>query len=84
MKLGRAIWVVLSWFLSAVIAAVASACVAWLLVHLEVIGIVLCLTVNLVIRAYIKRRGDAHAKRVQEEAYERVHPEEFALEQEDY
>lgn len=84
LKLGRAIWVVLSWFLSALIAAGATACVAWLLLHLEVIGIVLCLTVNLVVRAYVKRRGDAQAKRVQEEAYERVHPEEFALEQEDY
>jgi hypothetical protein len=41
------------------------------------------LLVNLVVRRTLKARADRQAARVAEEAYERAHPEEFALEQED-
>ncbi len=82
LKLGRAIWVVTSWFLSAAIAAAATALVARAILHLEAVGIVACILINLGVRRYLKRRADAQEKRVEEEAYERIHPEEFALEQE--
>jgi hypothetical protein len=42
-----------------------------------------CLVVNFAIRRFLKGRGDNQAKRVEDEAYERAHPEEFALERED-
>jgi phosphate/sulfate permease len=82
LKLGRAIWVVSSWVLSALIAVAATAIVATAVYRLEVAGMIACLVVNLIVRRTLKRRADLQAKRVAEEAYERAHPEEFALEQE--
>lgn len=82
LKLGRAIWVVSSWIFSAMIAAIATYMVAKT-VRTGVGGIIACLSVNIVLRYYLKKRADVHAVRVEEEAYERVHPEEFALERED-
>lgn len=83
LKLGRAIWVVTSWFLSAMIAAVMTAIVATLVLHLEIWGMALCLLANLSVRRLLKARADRQLQRVKEEAYERAHPEEFALELED-
>lgn len=83
LKLGRAIWVVISWFLAAAIAAVAAAVVATAVFQFEVWGMIACLAANLFIRNALKKRADLQAKRVKEEAYERAHPEEFALERED-
>jgi len=82
LKLGRSIWVVTSWVISALIAAVATFCVAKA-VRYGVGGIIGCLAVNLVIRQILKKRADVQADRVEEEAYERSHPDEFALERED-
>ncbi len=83
LKLGRAIWVVTSWILSALIAATAAFLVATVVYHFRIGGIIACLAVNLTIRQVLKKRADRQARRVKEEAYERAHPEEFALEQED-
>lgn len=83
LKLGRAIWVVTSWGLSAMIAAVSAFLVALAVFRLEVIGMVLCLGLNLIVRRIMKKRADVQAQRVEDEAYERAHPEEFALERED-
>ena len=82
LKLARAIWVITSWILSALIAA-GSAFLVAKIVRTGVWGIIGCLAVNLTIRHFLKRRADAQAHRVEEEAYERAHPEEFALERED-
>lgn len=82
LKLGRSIWIVTSWVLSAVIAIVATFAVTSIVSRLEVIGMVACIAVNLKIRSVLKIRANRQAERVQDEAYERVHPEEFALEQE--
>ncbi len=82
LKLARAIWVITSWILSALIAA-GSAFLVAKMVRIGVWGIIGCLAVNLTIRYFLKRRADAQAQRVEEEAYERAHPEEFALERED-
>ena len=51
--------------------------------RLEIVGMVVCIGINLTVRRFVKKRGDRHAARVEEEAYERAHPEEFALERED-
>jgi phosphate/sulfate permease len=83
LKLARAIWVVASWVLSAVIAAAAAFAVAQIVYRLEIVGMAGCIAANLIVRHVLKNRGDRQAKRVAEEAYERAHPEEFALEQED-
>ncbi len=82
LKLGRAIWVVTSWFLSALIAALAAGLVATAVYHLEIVGIVGCLLINLTVRTVFKNRADAQAKLVEEAAYERAHPDQFALEEE--
>jgi len=83
LKLGRAIWVVTSWFLSAIIAAASAFLVVQAVYQFKVAGIVGCLLANLIVRHVLRKRADRQAKLVAEEAYERVHPEEFALEQED-
>lgn len=82
LKLGRTIWVMTSWILSALIAATAAACVVLALFHLSVYGMAGCLLANLAIRRTLKKRADAQVVLVEEEAYERAHPEEFALETE--
>ncbi len=82
LKLARAIWVVTSWFLSAMIAMFSAGVVAFLILHLEVVGIAACLAANFFVRRLLKKRADIQARRVEEEAYERTHPEQFALEDE--
>lgn len=82
LKLGRTIWVVTSWFLSAAIAAGATFVVASIVGRLGIAGIAACLVTNMFVRRYLKKRADVQAVRVEEEAYERVHPEEFATEDE--
>jgi phosphate/sulfate permease len=83
LKLARAIWVAVSWFLSAGIAAVCAFLVTKVVFALGVAGIIGCLVLNLGVRHVCRKRADRQAVRVAEEAYERAHPEEFALEQED-
>jgi phosphate/sulfate permease len=83
LKLGRTIWVVFSWFFSALIAAAATALIATVVLHLHLWGMGICIAANLFIRWILKARSDRQHQRVKEEAYERAHPEEFALERED-
>jgi len=83
LKMGRAIWVVTSWVLSAIIATAATFCVATVVNKLAIFGIAICLATNLMVRHVLKKRADLQFERVEEEAYERAHPDEFALEQED-
>ena len=78
LKLGRTIWVVFSWFLAAIIAALAAGLVALLLYHGGTTGMAIGVTANLVVRRVLKRRGDAQARRVAEAALERQFPEQFA------
>ena len=82
LKLGRAIWVITSWFLAALIAAVAAGLVATAIFRLEIWGMGAVLIINLVLRQKLKTKSDLHQRRVNEQAYERAHPEEFALEDE--
>lgn len=84
LKLGRAIWVVSSWILSAMIAIVATYVVATAVLKLQLVGIIICLIANFVVRRTLKRRADRQLQRAKEDAYERTHPDEFALEQEDF
>ncbi len=89
LKVGRGIWVVTSWFLSAAIAVTATFLVATVIFRLEtsfglgIVGIVGCIAFNFLVRRIVKRRADDLTTLVEDEAYERAHPEEFALEQED-
>jgi len=64
LKIGRAIWVVFSWFLAALIAMAASAAVAGVVYNLGVAGIALALAVNLTIRYFAKASSDAQEQRV--------------------
>jgi phosphate/sulfate permease len=83
LKLARTIWVVFSWFSSAVIAAIAAGFVCLLVYKAGVVGMVLGVTTNLIIRHQIKRRSDAQEQRVREETRDRMHPELYAEEYED-
>lgn len=62
-KVGRAIWVVSCWFIAPLIAIVATGCVATLVYRLEVVGLVLCIALNVVVRFVFRRRADAHERR---------------------
>jgi hypothetical protein len=64
LKVGRAIWVIFSWFSAALIAMAAAAVVARLVYHLEIFGLVIALGLNLTVRYYAKRRSDAQEERV--------------------
>ena len=83
LKLGRSIWVVTSWILSAIIAAASAFAVAIAVKRFEIVAIVGLVAINLILRRQLKARGDRQARLVDDEAYERAHPDEFALEQED-
>ncbi len=83
LKLARAIWVVMSWFFSAAIAACGAFLVTKVVNGIGIVGIFLCLMANMGVRYTLKKRADRQADLVAEEAYERAHPEEFALEAED-
>lgn len=80
LKLGRAIWVVFSWFMAAAIAVVGAGLVAMAIHQLAIVGMIVCLLINAAIRRLIKRRADRHQKLVSQEAQERMHPEDFATE----
>ncbi|RIK64540.1 MAG: inorganic phosphate transporter [Planctomycetota bacterium] len=82
LKLGRAIWVVSSWVLSGLIAMVATGLVCLAVFYLGIFGMAGTLVTNLFVRAVVKRRSDAQEERIRLEARERMHPEEFSLEEE--
>lgn len=63
LKIGRALWVVASWFLGGFVALAATAVVAWVLIRTGTPGLVLGLGGNLALRAYMKRQADRHEQR---------------------
>ncbi|NLX24193.1 MAG: inorganic phosphate transporter [Phycisphaerae bacterium] len=77
LKLARTVWVVFSWFASAAIAAVASCGVCLVVYHLGPAGILIGVGGNLLLRSYLRKRGDAQEERVREQARDRRHPEDF-------
>ncbi len=70
LKIGRAIWVVFSWFSAAFMAMAGAALVAFVVVRLGTVGLLVAVAGNLLIRRWIQRRSDRH---------EKVHHEELAL-----
>jgi len=60
LKIGRAIWVVFSWFFGGLLALLASGAVAWMLAKAGTAGLAAGLAANLALRAYVKRRADRH------------------------
>ncbi len=77
LKLARTIWVVFSWFTAALIAAVFAGVVCKAIALLGVFGMLGTLIGNMALRSYLKRRGEAQEKRVEEQARERQFPEQF-------
>jgi len=78
LKIARTIWVVFSWFISVIIAAMAAAAVCWTIHHLAFLGIILSMSVNIVIRHFLKKKADSLDARTQEAAHERIYPERYA------
>lgn len=78
LKLARTIWVMFSWFASAIIAAVCAAGVCLLVYKLGVVGTLTGVGINLVVRRALRRRADLQEQRVREAARERQYPEEYA------
>lgn len=72
LKIGRAIWTVFSWFLAAIIAAVATAVMARLIYHLGWLGLVIGLAINLSTRFYAQKRADKQEERIHRR---KEHPE---------
>jgi hypothetical protein len=60
LKIGRAIWVVVSWFLAAIIAMIAAGATAWVIVQFSRTGLLLTVGSNLIIRQLIKKWSDRH------------------------
>ncbi len=71
LKLGRAIWVVFSWFAAAFLSALTAGLVCRVILHLGTTGIVLGIVMNLVVRELARRRSNAQENRLQREAEER-------------
>ncbi|MGD8896361.1 MAG: inorganic phosphate transporter [Acidobacteriota bacterium] len=63
LKMGRAIWVAVSWVMAAMIATVAAGVVAFAIFRLSLLGLALTLGANLGVRFYFKRRADSHEER---------------------
>ena len=63
LKVGRAVWVVFSWFFGGFVALAAAAAVAWLLLKSGTPGLALALAGNLLLRAWVRRRSDLHENR---------------------
>lgn len=75
LKLARTIWVVFSWFASAIIAAVAAGFMSTLLYHLQVVGMLVGLSLGIAVRFFFARMADAQERRVREQARDRMAPE---------
>ncbi len=60
LKLGRAIWVVTSWFLAGFISMFAAAAAAYVIYTFTWIGFVVAILANLGTRSYFKHRADRH------------------------
>lgn len=71
LKIGRTIWVIFGWFLSALIAALATGFFTKMISLFGAIGLVSCLVVNLTVRHYMKKRADKQEERILREAIER-------------
>ncbi|MCF7838276.1 MAG: inorganic phosphate transporter [Candidatus Marinimicrobia bacterium] len=63
LKIGRAIWVVFSWFTAALIAMLCSAGVALMLLKLGLTGLIICLAANFALRRYVRCCADRHELR---------------------
>jgi uncharacterized protein (DUF58 family) len=59
-KIGRAIWVIFSWFAGALLAMAVSGLVAVLLFKLTVFGLALCLIGNFSIRRLVSKQSEIH------------------------
>jgi phosphate/sulfate permease len=64
LKIGRAIWVITSWFIAALVAMAATAVVARGVYHLEIVGLGAALALNFLIRRLAKRRSDDQESRI--------------------
>ncbi len=69
-KIGRAIWVVFSWFAGAALAWAASFVTASVIIRLGTVGLMAMMTANLILRWWIGRRADRH-ERIYHEEYSR-------------
>jgi phosphate/sulfate permease len=69
-KIGRAIWVIFSWFAGALIAMAASGLVAGLLFKLALPGLMFCLISNGVLRRLVSRSSEIHEKKFHKDIHE--------------
>ena len=60
LKIGRAIWVVFSWFMAAFLAMLAAGVVALVIYRFTYLGFALAVAANFGTRYYFKRRADRH------------------------
>ncbi len=82
LKMGRSIWVVSCWFAAAAMATIVAGVTCLIIYYVGLIGMALCVIANLFLRRIVKRHADAQEERVRLAAEERMHPEQFSLEEE--
>ena len=63
LKIGRALWVVFSWFGGGFLALVAAAATAWLLLKAGPLGLLIALSANLILRTIIWHKANRHEQR---------------------
>ena len=73
LKVGRAIWVVFSWFAAAAIAVAATAAVARLIYHFDLVGLAVALAANLTVRFVAQRLADQQEEQVHLRISREVH-----------
>lgn len=78
LKLARTIWVIFSWFSGAIIAAVSAGLVCKLISVAGLTGMILAVLANFGIRRVVSKMGDKQQKRVDQDAEERLNPEEYS------
>lgn len=71
LKMGRTIWVVFTWFFSALLSAATTGLCVYIVYNLGLIGMLLCLAANYIIRTYMKSLSDQHEEKMKQEANER-------------
>jgi phosphate/sulfate permease len=71
LKVGRTIWVVSSWFISAILAMFASGFIALMVLKLGILGLVLGLGINYLVCYYGGRRAEKQEEEIRQQARER-------------
>jgi len=67
LKLGRSVWIIFSWFAAAGMATIVAGAVCVTIYYVGIYGMIGCMLANLVIRHFVKKKGNEQELRLREE-----------------